>query len=45
MCCFCFSLGIVVFVLFAFDLVSSVPHQEIGWDEVSEMTYVLLSGT
>jgi len=42
------SLGHFVLVLLAFvvlGLVSSVLSQEIGWENVSEMTYFVSSGT
>ena len=41
---FCFSLDYFVLALFAFvvlGLVSSVLCQEVGWEDVSKMTYVV----
>jgi len=42
---FCFSLDYFVLVLFAFvvlDLVSSVQHQEIGWEELLQNDLAML---
>jgi len=38
-----FTLVLLVFVVLG--SVSSVPNQEIGWENVSEMTYFVSSGT